>query len=81
MFKLMSGEAVDAAGSGSCYCYWVNRFGKVVLNLFRTHVRAAVGVASMNILDGMKVTISLTSMLVMHPRRKARSAWLAGSSW
>ena len=79
MFKCISSEAVSGSGA-CCYC-WVNRFEKVLLNFFRTHVRAAGGVASMNTLDGMKVPMSFSSILVMHPRRKARSAWLAGSSW
>ena len=74
MFKLMSGEAVDAAGSGSCCCYWVNIFGKVVLNLLRPHMHDAGGVASMNTMYGMKVPMSLTILLVMHSWRKAISA-------
>ena len=49
-----------------------------MLNLFRPHVRAAVGVESMKTLDGMKVPVPFTSLLVIQPRRKVRSAWTAG---
>ena len=49
-----------------------------MLNLFIPHVRAAVGVDSMEMLDGMEVPVSFTSLLVMQPRRKVRIAWMAG---
>ena len=45
-----------------------------MLNLFRPHVRAADGFESMKNLYGMKVTVSFTSLLVIQPRRKVRSA-------
>ena len=41
-------------------------------------MRAAGGVDSMKTLDGMKVTVSFTSLLVMQPCRKVRSAWMDG---
>ena len=50
-----------------------------MLNLFIPHVRASGGFESMKIMDGMKFPVLFTSMLVMQPRRKMRSAWLAGS--
>ena len=49
-----------------------------MLNLFRPHVRAAGGVDSMKTLDGIKVPMSLTSILVMQPCRTVRSAYMAG---
>ena len=76
-FILIFSEA--GAGAGSL-CV-VKIFGKVVLNLLRTYVHAADGVSSINTLYGMNVTVSLTSLLVMHPQRKVRSAWVAGLSW
>ena len=75
----MSGEAVAAAGYG----FWcgVNIFGKVVSNFLRTHVHAEGGVHSMNTLYGMKVTMLLPSITVMHYQRKLISAWVAGLYW
>ena len=78
-FRLMSGEAVAAAGA----CFWcgVNIFGKVVSNFLRTHVHAEVGMDSMNTMYGMKFTFSLTSIPVMHYQRKLIRAWVAGLYW
>ena len=52
--------------------------GKVVFNLFRPHMRAASGVDSTKTLDGMKIPVSFRSLLVIQPRRKVRSDWMAG---
>ena len=41
-------------------------------------MQAAGGVDSMKMLDGMKFPVSFTSLLVMQPRRKVRSACMAG---
>ena len=58
---------------------WVKRVGKVMLNLFRPHVRAPGGVESMKKMDGMKFPVSFTSLLVIQPCRKVRSACMYGS--
>ena len=50
-----------------------------MLNLFRPHVRAVGGVDPMKALDGMKVPMSFTILLIMQPHRKVRSAWTDGS--
>ena len=57
----------------------MKRLGKVVLNLLKPHVRAAGDVASMIAPDGMKVPMSLTSLIFVQPRSEVRSAWVAGS--
>ena len=49
-----------------------------MLNLFRPQMRAAGGVDSMKTLDGMNFPVPFTSLMVMKPRRKVRSAWMAG---
>ena len=49
-----------------------------MLNLFIPHVIAAGGVESMKTLDGMKVPVSFTSLLVMQTRSKVRITWTAG---
>ena len=46
-----------------------------MLNLFISNVQDAGGVESMHTLDRMKVLVSFTSLLVMQPHRKVRSAW------
>ena len=51
-----------------------------MLNLFRPHLRATDGVEYMKILVGIKFPVSFTSLLVMLPRRKVNSAWMAGSA-
>ena len=48
-----------------------------MLNLFRPHVRATGGFESMKMLYRMKVPVSFSSLLVMQPHRKVRSAWTA----
>ena len=50
-----------------------------MLNFFSPHVRSAGGVEPMNTLYRMNVLVSFTSLLVIQPRRKVRSAWIAGS--
>ena len=57
----------------------MQRVGKVVLNLFRPHVQAVGAVDSMKTIDGMKVPVSFTSLLVIQPRRKVRRSLIAGS--
>ena len=49
-----------------------------MLNFSRPHVRASVGVDPMKTLGGMKVPMLFTSLLAIQPRRKVRSAWMAG---
>ena len=52
--------------------------GKVMLSLFSHNLQAEGGVDFMKTLDRMKVIVSFTSILVIQPRRKVRSAWMAG---
>ena len=70
----MSGEA--AAGAGAGWQCDGKRFGEIVLNFLRPHVRDAGGAASMNTLGEMKFPMLLTSLIVMHPRRKVISAYV-----
>ena len=56
----------------------VHIFGKVVLHSFIPHVCAAVGVDSMKTMDGMKVPVSFTSLLVIHSHSKVSSSWMDG---
>ena len=51
MFKIISGVAACGAESGSGSWCGLQIGGKVVLNIFRRHVCAASGVASMKTLD------------------------------
>ena len=51
-----------------------------MLNLFRPHVRSAGGVDFIKMVYRMKVPMSFTSLLVLKPHRKVRSAWMAGSA-
>ena len=56
----------------------MQRVGKVVLNFFIPHVYSVGGLESMKTLDGMKVPVLFTGILVIHPRRKVRNSWMAG---
>ena len=49
----------------------------MMLSVFRPDVQDTGGVDSMETLDGMKFLISFTSLLVIQPRRKVRSVWIA----
>ena len=51
-----------------------------MLNFFIPHVQAAGEVESMKILDWMNDPVSFTSLVVMQPRRKVKSDWMAGSA-
>ena len=55
----------------------MQRVGKAMLNLFSPQVRATCGVDSMKTLGGIKVPVSFTSLMLIKPRRKVRSAWMA----
>ena len=44
------------------------------------HVHAAGGVDYMKTLDRMKVCVSFRILLIIQPRRKVRSEWMAGLS-
>ena len=74
----MYGEDVSGSEAGSGYLRGVQIVGKVVLNLYRPHVRDLGGLASMKTLDGMKVTVPFTIRMVIQPHMKVRSSWMAG---
>ena len=52
--------------------------GEVMFNFFRPHVRDAGGIESMQTLGRMEVCVSFRSLLIIQPRRKVRSDWMAG---
>ena len=78
-FILISGDAAAGAEDGSGYLCGVQIVGKALLNFFRPYMCASGGVSSMKTLDGMKVPVAFTILLIIHPRRKASSAWMSGS--
>ena len=49
-----------------------------MLNLSIPHMCDEGGVDSMKTLDGMKVPVFFTSLLVIHPHRKVRNAYTTG---
>ena len=49
-----------------------------MVNLFRLNVQASGEVESMKTMDGMKVPVSFTNLLVMQSRRNVTTAWMVG---